>query len=168
MKHLSILLGAISFVLVLGCSPESQQERVGAESPTNQADEESYKTFLEEWDRYCNASDVDALVSLYTDDAVRMEADHPAWIGKQAIRAGFEGVFGQISFQGHNTVEGLVASGDWAFVRGSWEGTETDPSGGEPIQISGSFMSLNQRQPDGSWKIVWDIWNRDVPLPQPD
>ena len=63
-----------------------------------------------------------------------------------------------------DTIEDVVFSGEWAIARLTWRSTDT-LKGGEPIQLSGKAISLCKRQPDGSWKTVWDIWNSDAPLP---
>jgi ketosteroid isomerase-like protein len=34
----------------------------------------------------------------------------------------------------------------------------------EPFQESGKYVVILQKQPDGSWLVVVDIWNSDLPL----
>jgi uncharacterized protein (TIGR02246 family) len=131
---------------------------------------EAYRTMIKRWDAAFKAHDADGLAALYTDDAVRMVPDQPAWVGKEAIRAGFaagfesEG-FEQYTIEVENMAEDVVVSGEWATFRGIGTETWSPKGGGEPIHTTAKYMSLNQRQPDGSWKIVWDIWNPDEPQP---
>ena len=168
MKHSSIFLGVICLAIMLlpACAP--QPEPANEEIPDVEADIEAVKALVERFDAALNAGDADALSSLYTNDSVRMQADVPVWIGQQAIKAGFEKEISEFTFEVDNVVADVVVSGDWACARGSWKVTAAPQDEGEPIQASGSWMSFNQRQPDGSWKVVWDIWNRDAPLSQPE
>jgi ketosteroid isomerase-like protein len=53
----------------------------------------------------------------------------------------------------------IVVSGDWAFDRGTEHYTLTPKAGGAPIQKSGNYLYLYQRQKDGSWKQSRVIWN---------
>lgn len=167
MKNPSIfLVVCLAIILLSGCAPEP--EPTNEEIPNVEADIEALKARLKAWDVAYNVGDVDTVVSFFTDDAVRMQADAPAWIGKPAIRAGFEKQFEENTFESNNVNEGVVVSGDWAITRGTWTVSLTPKGEGEPIQSTGNAMALSQRQPDGSWRIVWNIWNRDTPLPQPE
>jgi uncharacterized protein (TIGR02246 family) len=156
-------------MLLPACAPEPVQEAepVTEEAPSTEADVEALKAIYKSWDNALNNRDLEGLVSHYTEDAVRMEPNKPAWVGRQAIRAGFESAFEQYeSIDTSNTAEDIVVSGEWAIARISGKWTVT-PQGGEPIRDSGKAMSLCKRQPDGSWKVVWDIWNADTPSPAP-
>lgn len=53
----------------------------------------------------------------------------------------------------------IVVFGDWAFDRGTERYTLTPKAGGAPIQKSGNYLYLYQRQADGSWKQSRVIWN---------
>ncbi len=63
-------------------------------------------------------------------------------------------------------VEDVRVFGDWAFMRGVYTVKRTPKTGGEPIQFPGKWMAFKQRQLDGSWKIVSDIFNSDSPIPE--
>jgi ketosteroid isomerase-like protein len=40
------------------------------------------------------------------------------------------------------------------------------PRGGREIKDKGKFVVVWKRQADGSWKIVRDVYNSDVPPPK--
>jgi len=55
--------------------------------------------------------------------------------------------------------------GDVAYVTGIYIMTITPP-GGKPMADSGKYLTVNRRQPDGSWLIVADIFNSDLAAPK--
>ena len=108
---------------------------------------------------------MDALVALHTGDAIRMPPNAPPVIGKEAIRASFQATFEQFAGKITLSLEEVEFAGDRAFVRGASPVTLTPKAGGEPLQDDGKYVSIRKRQPDGSWKIFWTIWNSNNPLP---
>lgn len=49
----------------------------------------------------------------------------------------------------------VATSGDLGYTYGSYTLTVTDPTGGSLTQ-TGIFHTVWKRQPDGSWRFVWD------------
>ena len=113
-----------------------------------------------------NSGDIDRWISLWTDNGVQMPPDSPPVIGKEQIRASNKGVLDQFTFNMGITNEEVRVAGDWAFARGTYTATLTPKEGGEAIFIDGKYMTILERQPDGSWKIHRDIFNSNVPPKQ--
>ena len=63
------------------------------------------------------------------------------------------------------SVDEVQATGDWAFERGRYEITLAPKAGDAPMDDTGKYITIYQRQSNGSWKIARDIWNSDQPLP---
>ena len=170
MKMLIFLAGFVCLIAMLipACAPEPEP----APEPTVdiQAEEAAFKEMYQKWDIAFKAGDADGLADLYTDDAVRMVPDIPAWKGKEEIRAGFAKQLAtgpeKYTIEVENIVEDIVISGVWACVRGIGNATWNPKSEGEAIHSNAKFISLVKRQSDGSWKIEWDIWNADGPVPE--
>jgi len=57
------------------------------------------------------------------------------------------------------------AGAEWAFERGTYTITLTPKTGGDPIRDVGKYITLYQRQADGSWRMARDIWNSNNPPP---
>ena len=51
----------------------------------------------------------------------------------------------------------VAASGDLAYSRGHFTMQSTDPATGKPRSDSGSYLTVWQKQADGSWKAVEDF-----------
>lgn len=94
-----------------------------------------------------------------------MPPDEPAWMGKDAIRSGFKKGFEQYDLMVENSVEDVQTFEGRAFMRGVYTVKLTPKTGGESIQETGKWMAFRQRQQDGSWKTVSDIYNSDNPPP---
>ena len=143
-------------------SCQKQEEEV-AEKPAVdvEADKEAIKKITDDFNAAINAGNIDKLVSLYTDDAVRIPPNKPALVGKEAIRSLFQEQLDQFTVQNEGVIVDLKVSGDLAFVRGSWTSINTPKTGGEPLKYNGSFVSVIQKQPEGSWKVICNIWSNE-------
>ena len=164
MKNLLILLCVSFFTLpfLLACTPPAEPPSV--EVPSAKEDIEALKTAAAEWDVAWNSQDLEKLLSLYTEDAVRMPPNEAADVGKEAISAYVQRSFGEFTSQGGSVVDDVRVSGDLAYVRGTGDYTNTPKTGGEPIQDLGKWVIVYQRQPDDSWKVICEIWNSNLPL----
>lgn len=152
MKNLIVFFLGIAILSMIACTT-----RVNTE-----ADVESIKSMLEKFDAALNASDLDGLMSCFTEGSVRMPPNKPALVGKEAIRDMFQSRFERVTTDLHNTAEEVIVCGDWAFVRGTYIYTSTPIAGGEPSpQHIGKWITIWQRQPDGSWKLYRGIYNSD-------
>lgn len=115
----------------------------------------------DEYDEAYNAGDIDRLLSNYADDAVRIPPNEPALIGKDVIRANYKLSFDQFTGENDSVVVDVKVSGDLAFVRGTWTEISTPKAGGESLNLNGSWVAINQKQPDGSWKTICEIWSKE-------
>lgn len=99
----------------------------------------------------------------YADDAVFLNPGMPTISGKAGIAALFQGMLKemQVSEPQFRTIDVLV-EGSIAVEHGSYKWTMT-PKGGKPMIDSGKYLTVWQKQADGSWKIVRDINNTDLP-----
>ena len=111
-----------------------------------------------------NAEDIDQWASLWTDNGVQMPPGSPCVIGKEQIRAANKSFLDQVTFATFDiTNEEVRVAGDWAYARGTYSATFTPKTEGEAIFVDGKYMTIFERQPDGSWKIHRDIYNSNVP-----
>lgn len=118
------------------------------------------------WTQYavaCNTGDLDLWISLWTDDGIRMAPDIPAVIGKEQIRATMKSLFDQFIFKGVINNEEVRVVGDWAFSRGTGTLSTTPKKGGKTTKIDAKYLTILERQADGSWKIAIDCFNYNVP-----
>ncbi len=112
-----------------------------------------------------NADDADAWVACFTDDGIQMPPHFGTNVGKAAVRAWSKGFLSLFTCRFNLSVEEVQVPADWAFERGRYDITLTPRASGEAMDDIGKYITVYQRQSDGSWKIARDIWNSDQPLP---
>jgi uncharacterized protein (TIGR02246 family) len=115
--------------------------------------------FLEAFKR----GDKAGLVANYADDAILMMPNEEAWRGRDGLDRGFSGFLSQMSFKdGSATTADLMLAGDLAVETGTFAWT-LQPKAGPEIKDKGKYLTVWKRQQDGTWKIVRDINNTDLP-----
>jgi uncharacterized protein (TIGR02246 family) len=157
------LLMIIPLVFLLCFTFGCQQGEEVAEEPVVdvEADIQVIKGLVREWTEAFNAGDIDKLISFYTDNSFRIPANQAPIIGKEAIRDNFQQLFDQYTSEQNSEVLDVIVCGDHAFVRGTWANTLTIKATGESLKINGNWVDLDQKQPDGSWKIIWSFWSNE-------
>ena len=102
-----------------------------------------------------NASDVDALLALYTDDGVFMAEHRLPSVGKDAIATTYAAIFDAITLGMDFTIDEIVLTGpNWAFARTLSDGPVTLLASG--VTTPGAYQELFvfTKTDDGSWKIA--------------
>lgn len=130
-----------------------------------EADINAIKEMLKQYAAITNAGDWDRWISLWADDGVQMPPDDPARIGKEQIRAGMKPIFDQMDLDiVIHSIEDARIYGDLGFTRCTYTLKVTPKAGGETISVmpDGKALTLYGRQPDGSWKIVYDCFNSNT------
>ncbi|MCX6545965.1 MAG: SgcJ/EcaC family oxidoreductase [Acidobacteria bacterium] len=111
---------------------------------------------------------LDRYVSFYADDAVLFWPGVPMVTGRTAIRTFMQGFLAMPAFSlSFETAKVDVSrAGDFAYSYGTNKVTLVDPNGNK-FRDSGKYVTVYRKQPDGTWKVVADIGNSDLPAPVP-
>jgi ketosteroid isomerase-like protein len=113
----------------------------------------------EQFARLLLARDFDALVGLYAEDAVFMPPHHPAVKGRAALRS-WMAAFPAVS-RFTTEIEAIDGRQDLAYVRGTYAMTLEPEGAPGPVEDAGKFVEIRQKQPDGAWLLIGDIFNSD-------
>ncbi len=96
-------------------------------------------------------------------DAVMMPPNEPAVRGLDAIDAWSAAMGTQVGVAIEYTESEITVAGDWAIERYAAAVTLTPVDGGDPVDDVVKGLHVYRREADGSWKMVYDMWNSDEP-----
>jgi uncharacterized protein (TIGR02246 family) len=112
-----------------------------------------------------NASNSDAVMPLYTDDAVFMVPNMPTVVGKAAVRQAYDAVFKAITLNIKFTIaEVVVASPHWAFVRTNSAGTQKINASGAMVPEGNQELFIFKSGDDGKWRIARYSFSTTAPM----
>ncbi|MGE0031448.1 MAG: DUF4440 domain-containing protein [Steroidobacteraceae bacterium] len=147
---------AVGLIALAGCQKAPVVDTAAIET--------ELKDGVRTWLAAYNAGDADAIAARYVDDAVVMSPGAPAATGRDAIRAMIAEQSAATKAAGitlaalDGDTVGVSTAGDMAWHSGGY--TVSDASGA--VIDSGNYMEV-QKNVDGKWIIVRDIWNSDRP-----
>jgi ketosteroid isomerase-like protein len=114
------------------------------------------------------ARDLEAFAAFYADDASILTPNLPILTGKQPIKDGLKPMLSDPQFSMTllpARVE-VSKSGDLAFTQGPYKMSFSDIRGNK-FEDEGKYLTVWRKLPDGTWKVVEDTMNSDLPLPPP-
>ncbi len=144
----------------LACAPADQVPPPAEPEMTQAEATEIFDGLVEAWDVAQNANDVDALMALYGADGAAMPPEMPEAAGSAAVRDLWT-AFLEASQDNDNVLQGFKVSGDLAVIWGTY--TTAPAEGTEGAAAAGKWVGILERQGDGSWKVLRNIWNTDSP-----
>ena len=130
----------------------------------NEADLAGINAAYETWVNGVKAGDLELFLSVFTEDASRMQSEMPSISGKDQMRAYFKELFEQFNLDTdvYGDFEVEVAN-DWAFTRGNYILSLTPKDGGPSTHLDGKWLDILKKQTDGSWKVYIDHVSDNVP-----
>ncbi len=154
-NRLQLLVGFLTVVpLMAGCTSQDR--------PDTEADTAAINAIWSTYVSSLEAGDIDAWLSLWTEDGVQMPPNEAPVIGKDKLRQRNGAALDLFTVAIDITNQEVGVAGEWAFSRGVYTATFTPKDGSQPIPVDGKFMTILNRQTDGGWKIHRDIFNSSV------
>lgn len=135
------------------------------ESVNQESEAEKIMELSREWAKSAQTTDIEKVLSYWSDDAIVMAPGQPATIGKEALRKMLEMNTTIPGFEVNwEPKEAYVSqSGDLAYSIGV-NYMKMQDSSGNKITIFHKAVEVWKKQDDGSWKCVVDIFNTDPTL----
>lgn len=159
----ALALALLPALGLVACAEQAGQEGAGGEIEMSMAmDPMELRSAIEsvaaEWDAAFNAGDAAALTELYAEDATLLPDGSDILQGRDAIREYWAGFLSEVPEGTISQLETLAvhAAGDLAYEIGRYTAT----ADGELID-EGKYLVVLRHEPDGSWKYIVDIWNRN-------
>ena len=159
------ILGLIAVtILIAGCTTaQTHTDVMTGESPDKMMEIDiEDDDMMEDTDAMMD-DDMDAALSYYTDDAISLPSYEPMIKGKAAIKehnmksheAGYK-----MNSMTLNTLE-VLSDGDLAYEIGTYKVNMTIPGMPNTMDDNGKYLTVWQKQDDGSWKMKVETWNSD-------
>lgn len=135
-------------------------------SDSHEAEVQALRDADAAWAQAWASKDVDRAVAGYADDATVLDPNLAAITGRENFRSNLKPFFADKNFAIHwDAVKVDVAqSGDLGYTQGTLTYTITDPSTGQPFTDRAKYLTVWKKQTDGSWRVVEDTYNSDLPL----
>lgn len=116
-------------------------------------DERAIRGLIDTWLAASKAGDIQAVLSLMTDDVIFMVPGTMPF-GKREFAAASEGMK-NLRTEGTSEIQELKVLGDWAYLRNFIDMTVTPPSGA-PVRRSGYTLTILRKEADGRWRLARD------------
>ncbi len=155
MKRYLVLL-AILMVALTGCAKKADVA----------AERDALMKADADWSTAMGSKNVDEFMKYFAADGVLMMPNMPALNGAEAIQSTMSQMMSSINVSWTATNADVAASGDLGYTTGTYQASMTMPDG-TTHPDNGKYATVWKKQADGSWKVVVDIFNSDVPMPMP-
>jgi ketosteroid isomerase-like protein len=157
MKTLALLAFLVTLV---ACTP--------APAPiadTREADAAAIRATEEAWKAAWSTKVADDITTYWAENATLMAPGVPTVKGAAAIKPVIAELVADSNFSLSLQTVTVEASrgGDFGYTQGTYTVTATDPATKKAVTEKGKYLTLFEKQADGSWKCVQDIWNADGP-----
>lgn len=161
-SRLSAVFGLVMILIAVACQ---------APAPTglSETDKTAIQKVFDEAVKLGNAPTKDwgAYVrAYYAEDAVVLPPNGPAVQGWALMESWFAAFPPMSDFR--PLIIELEGRGDLAYVRGTYSMMLTLPGATEPISDTGKYIEIWRKRADGSWRVIRDIFNTDLPAAAPE
>lgn len=149
------------FLLLISCKQAAPAEATAEVPKTDLAQVKTEIQALENaWATAQNAKDINALMAMYTDDAISMTDGAPSLSGKAAIQAYQEAEFAKApaGLSSEYTVQDVYGDGEIVTEVGT--GVTKDASGA--VIRTGKYVAI-WKKTDGKYLCIREIYNSDAP-----
>ena len=154
MPKFSLTVAAAAILsLLAGCNGGSDG------SADARAIEQQLRAQEERWQSDYASRDLSRLESHYAADGAIASPGAPLATDAASRRAALEPVTRDPNLQMEFASDEVrvASSGDLAYTRGQFRMQSTDPTSGQPRTDRGSYITVWEKQQDGSWKAVEDF-----------
>lgn len=116
------------------------------------ADREAIRTASAGYVKADEVRDADAMMGIMAEGVVYMPPGSQPLVGRESVRELFKRHPWDTLAETPAEIEGRL---DFAIVRGKYTGAA------QGMPLSGYYIEVWQKQPDGAWKITRKVWNTD-------
>jgi ketosteroid isomerase-like protein len=93
-----------------------------------------------------------------------MPPGEPNVIGRDSVVARYANFFTKVLSKFELKPGEIQICDNFAFISGDYKRSDKPKAGGTVQAVGGHYLLVLKNQPDGTWKIVRDIWNYSAKL----
>ena len=153
-RKVAVPLATVIILAACGGTGPRQPEAVDTAAIANQL-----RASEDQWESDYAAKDAAKLAGHYAEDAALANPGVPLVTGGDSIRAAVKGFAADSNLKVDFASDRIqvAASGDLAYTRGHYTMESTDSATGKPRTDGGNYLTVWQKQADGTWKAVEDF-----------
>ncbi len=149
-----------TFLLSILTMCQNQKEINSNELKTKQMSEKiAIEKLLFSYRDALNASNVEKVISIYTEDGVFMPSNAPSAIGLAQVKSSYEFVFKNIQLNIEFFIDEIIIHDTYAFARTTSKGTTLIHSNGQIVPEENRELFVLQKVSD-QWKISRYMFNK--------
>ena len=114
-----------------------------------------------DWSNAAIARNVDAVGSFYAEDAVAYPPNEPAAVGRAAAKKVWAAYFADPTFKISWKANSAGVEKRTGWTVGAYQVSLKGPDEKTIVQ-NGKYVTVWQKNADGKWKAIHDIWNSDT------
>ena len=116
------------------------------------------------WMKVYSAKDLEKSVAFFDNEGSMLPANAPIATGKDAVTKLIGSAFATPDYMlsWHANKVGAARSGELGYTSGTYDFTMKDASG-KTISDKGKYLTVWKKEADGSWKVLFDQYNSDLP-----
>jgi len=114
------------------------------------------------WLKVYAAKDLDKSVAFCDDEGSMLVPGSPIATGKAAIAKAIASDFANSDLVWHPNKSGVARSGELGYTSGTYE-MRLKSAPGKTILDKGKYLTVWKKEADGSWKVLFDMFNSDLP-----
>jgi len=116
------------------------------------------------WMKAFSAKDLAQSVAYFEENGSMLGPNAPIVTGKEAITKNLSQFFAipAVKLTWLADKANVARSGELGYTSGAYHMTFSDPAG-KTVSDKGKYVTVWEKQKDGSWKVALDIFNTDLP-----
>jgi ketosteroid isomerase-like protein len=166
--HTQSILAAVALLAAGGWTVSAAADDASpaaSVAATPAADKVAITSVLSAYEAALNASDIEAIRRLYTEDVVLMRPFRPSIVGKAAVQQPSAPGARKLNIK-FTIAEIVEMAPDWAFARTNSAGTITLNATGATSPEANQGLFIFRKDTDGAWKIARYSFSPTIPQPQ--
>lgn len=129
------------------------------DAKSQSSDKAQIEQLIQTYQEAVNSSDVNTIMSLYTEEAVFLPNAAPSATGKDQVQGTYQYVFKNLKLDLHFDILEIEVIGNSAFARSTSKGTLLVKANGETVPDENRELFVFEKR-DGNWKIARYIYNK--------